>query len=48
MDEANKTCTTYLKLFRQCPDNEINPIDEWRTNLFKKSLNNKYKDKASK
>lgn len=41
-DVSVKITTTYLKLFRKCPDNMINTLDAWRTILWTKALGEKY------
>ncbi|CAL7951204.1 unnamed protein product [Xylocopa violacea] len=41
-DVSIKITTTYLKLFRKCPDNVIHALDAWRITLWNKALGEKY------
>lgn len=41
-DVSAKITTTYLKLFRKCPDNVIYSLDVWRTTLWSKALGDSY------
>lgn len=41
-DVSVKITTTYLKLFRKCPDNTIYTLDTWRMTLWSKALGKKY------
>ncbi|KOC66677.1 N-acylneuraminate-9-phosphatase [Habropoda laboriosa] len=47
-DVSVKITTTYLKLFRRCPDNGINTLDAWRITLWTKALGEKYSYLAKK
>ena len=41
-DVSIKITTTYLKLFRKCPDNVSYALDVWRTTLWSKALGENY------
>ncbi|KAF3428298.1 hypothetical protein E2986_05322 [Frieseomelitta varia] len=47
-DLSVKITTTYLKLFRKCPDNTIYTLDTWRMTLWSKALGEKYSYLARK
>ncbi|XP_076233738.1 N-acylneuraminate-9-phosphatase [Calliopsis andreniformis] len=41
-DISTNITTTYLKLFRKCPDNVTYTLDVWRTTLWNKALGDQY------
>lgn len=47
-DISIKITTTYLKLFRKCPDNVVHTLDIWRITLWSKALGEKYSYLARK
>lgn len=47
-DVSVKITTTYLKLFRKCPDNVAHTLDAWRITLWSRALGEKYSYLAKK
>lgn len=45
-DVANEITTTYLRTFRQCPDNPDVPLDAWRQHLWGQALPTMHKHLA--
>lgn len=43
MDEADYCTSSYLKAFRNCPDNPSMSLEQWRTDLWRKALPEMYR-----
>lgn len=42
-DEADYCTSSYLKAFRKCPDNPSVSLDQWRSDLWQKSLPDQFR-----
>ncbi|XP_030763420.1 N-acylneuraminate-9-phosphatase isoform X2 [Sitophilus oryzae] len=47
-DKATSICTSFLKNFRQCPENTLMNLDTWRTLLWSQALGEQFRHDADK